>query len=306
MSGRTIAVFAAVGVAAAVIAGALLGGTRTGTVLVPRVAFPAALEALPDGGLLFAERATGRIRVVTASGSIRAEALARVAVRTDGQRGLLGLARARSGDVFAGWVDPGGSLLVGRVAPGPVQVIWRGPATRRQSNGGRIAFTPDGRQLIVGVGDLLEQELVTDPSAPNGKLLLLDPSGEESQRPEVHSSGWNNPFSFEVDADGTVWVADNAPGSEPERLARVSPEGVVTVLAELPARTAPSGLARVPGGLLVCGFRSRALLVYPLRGTVLDEPLTLAEDCALDVVALADGRVAYANEREIRVLEASP
>jgi hypothetical protein len=263
------------------------------------------MEALPDGGLLFAERATGRIRVVTANGSIRGGALAQVMVRADGQRGLLGLARTPGGEVFAAWIDPAGFLLVGRVAPGPVRVIWRGPATRRQSNGGRIAFTPDGR-LVVGVGDLLERELVTDPGAPNGKLLLLDPNGEESQKPEVHSSGWNNPFAFAVDQDGTAWVADNAPGSEPERLARVSPAGVVTVLAELPARTAPSGLARVPGGLLVCGFSSRALLGYRLRGAALGEHVTLAEDCALGVVRLADGRVAYANEREIRVLGVGP
>ncbi|HET6771383.1 MAG TPA: PQQ-dependent sugar dehydrogenase [Actinomycetota bacterium] len=303
MSGRTVAVIAAVGVGVAVISSGLLRSTQTGTVLVSRAAFPTAMEALPDGGLLFAERLTGRIRVVTANGSVQGEALSRVAVRTDGQRGLLGLARESGGDVFAAWVDPSGSLLVGRVAPGPTQVIWRGPTTRRQSNGGRIAITPDGR-LIVGVGDLLDRELVTDPSAPNGKLLLLDPSGEESQRPEVHSSGWNNPFAFDVDEDGAVWVADNAPGSEPERLARVSPAGVVTVLADLPARTAPSGLALVSGGLLVCGFKSRELLGYPLRGGVLGEHLTLAEDCALGVVRLADGRVAYANEREIRVLGA--
>jgi hypothetical protein len=305
VSGRTVVLVASVSVIAAGIASGLLGRSQTGTVLVPRSAFPAAMEALPGGGLMFAERQTGRVREVTASGSVGEKPLAQVTVRADGQRGLLGLARTPEGDVFAAWVDPAGSLLVGRVAPGPVRVIWRGPATRRQSNGGRIAFTPDGR-LVVGVGDLLERELVNDPGAPNGKLLLLDPNGEESQKPEVHSSGWNNPFAFAVDEDGTAWVADNAPGPEPERLARVSPGGVVTVLAELPARTAPSGLARVPGGLLVCGFRSRALLAYRLRGTALGEHLTLAEDCALGVVRLADGRVAYANEREIRVLEAKP
>jgi hypothetical protein len=275
VSRRTLVVIGAVAVAAAVIGAVFLGGTRTETVLVTRAAFPAALEALPDGGFLFAERATGRIRAVTDSGKLRETPVARVAVRADGQRGLLGLARVSGGDVFAAWVDPAGSLLVGRVAPGPLHVIWRGPATRRQSNGGRIAATPDGR-LIVGVGDLLDRELVTDPRTPNGKLLLLDPAGEESQTPDVHSSGWNNPFAFDVDADGTVWIADNAPGSEPERLARVSPAGVVTVLAQLPPRTAPSGLARVPGGLLVCGFRSEALLAYPLVGAALGESVTLA------------------------------
>jgi hypothetical protein len=305
VSGRTVVLVASVGVIAAGIATGLLGRSQTGTVLVPRAAFPAAMEALPGGGLMFAERLTGRVREVTAGGSVGKTPLAQVAVRADGQRGLLGLARTPGGDVFASWVDPAGFLLVGRIAPEPVRVIWRGPATRRQSNGGRIAFTPDGR-LVVGVGDLLERELVNDPGAPNGKLLLLDPSGEESQMPEVHSSGWNNPFAFVVEEDGTAWVADNAPGSEPERLARVSTAGVVTVLTELPARTAPSGLARFPGALLVCGFRSRALLMYPLRGNNLGEPLTLAEDCALGVERLADGRVAYANEREIRVLEARP
>lgn len=305
VTARIVAVTAAVGVIVAAIATGLLEDTRTGTVLVPRAAFPSAMVALPDGGLLFAERATGRVRLVSPNGSIRDRELARVVVRADGQRGLLGLARTSGGDVFAAWVDPDGSLLIGRVAPGPVRVLWRGPATRARSNGGRIAFTPDGR-LLVGVGDLLERELVTDPAAPNGKLLLLDPDGKESQKPEVHSSGWNNPFAFAVDEDGTAWVADNAPGSEPERLARVSSTGVVTVIAELPARSAPSGLARVPGGVIVCGFRSRELLGYSLRGTALGEPVTLAEDCALEVERLVDGRVAYANEREIRVLEAGP
>ena len=55
-----------------------------------------ALQPLPGGGLLFAERTTGRIRRLGADGAPE-ETVATVEVSSGGQRGLLGLARDARG-----------------------------------------------------------------------------------------------------------------------------------------------------------------------------------------------------------------
>jgi len=37
----------------------------------------------------------------------------------------------------------------------------------------------------------------------------------------VVAAGWNNPFAFLPTGDGGLSVADNEPGGDPERIARV-------------------------------------------------------------------------------------
>jgi len=265
-----------------------------------RAAFPAAMAALPDGGVLFAERLTGRIRRVDADGRVDPVPVAAVEVSTRGQRGLLGLAVAGDGRVFAAWTDARRRLLVGEVAPGPRRIVWEGPPTARRANGGRLAFAPDGR-LVIGIGDLLQAARVDDPMTVNGKLLALDPGGAPDQIPAVVSQGWNNPFAFAFAPDGTMWVADNAPGTQPERLTRADIRGPVT---ELPAETAPSGLAVDDAGrLLVCGYASRRLLRYEVVDGRGQRPEMLADDCRLGVVVLNDGRTVYATENRLMVLD---
>lgn len=271
--------------------------------LVEDATFPAALAPLPEGGLLYAERLTGRVRHVAGTRWLAPDPVAEVRVSTDGQRGLLGLA-VRSDEVFAAWTDPDEILVVARVAPAPARLVWEGPRTRERANGGRIAFAPDG-SLVIGIGDLLEPDLVDDAEAPNGKMLRLDPDGEPTQQPETLSGGWHNPFAFTFTPDGELWVADNAPGREPERLARgnLGPEAASVV--ELPPRTAPSGLAFLADGrLAVCGYVSRELVAYRIGtdGIPVRDGRPLATDCALDVAVLADGRVVYADETTIQFL----
>jgi hypothetical protein len=272
-------------------------------VLVGSADNPATMVATRDGGLLYGERLTGRVRVVDPHGRLRATPLATVAVSIDGQRGLLGLAVDRRDRVFAAWSDPARVLVVAQIHPAPVRMVWRGPTTTEEANGGRLAFLRDGT-LVLGVGDLLDRERVADPLAPNGKLLGLDADGAPDQRPRVLSSGWNNPFAFTVTPDGAVWVADNAPGIEPERLARGDVGGRPTSVRELPTKTVPSGLAAVDDRtLVVCGFSSGRLLEFhvdPRRRT--RPPRTLATDCRLGVVRLGD-RLAYATDRGIKLVE---
>jgi glucose/arabinose dehydrogenase len=227
--------------------------------------------------------------------------VAQLDVSTAGQRGLLGLAVDRQGRVFAAWTDRARRLQVAQVSPGPVRPVWSLARTARLANGGRLAFASDGR-LVVGIGDLQQPDRVGDPDQPNGKLLRLDPDGGPDQRPEVLSAGWHNPFAFAVTPEGEVWVADNAPGTEPERLRRGDRAGPVT---RLPQKTAPSGLAAAgDGDLLVCGFVSGDLLRYRVRDDRAEAAGRLAGDCRLGVVVLADGRVAYATADSIRVFAA--
>ncbi len=267
-----------------------------GRTLPPRGAEPiAALAPLAGGGLRYGELRSGRIRD---RGSRRV--LARVAVTTRGQRGLLGLAVA-DGRTFAAYTARDGRLVVDRVLPRPAARVWTGPVTAELGNGGHLAVLADGR-LVVGVGDLGRPSRTRDPGAPNGKLLALDPRGPAGQRPDILSGGWNNPFAFAVAPDGRIWVADNAPGRRPERL------GSGTASAPrwpLPRPIAASGLAVLSAtDVAVCGVASGTLERYRRRSDGSWRPLgPLTTPCRYGVVRLADGRLVVSVDdglREVR------
>lgn len=262
-----------------------------------------ALLALPDGGLMFAERTTGRIQRLDAEGAPQ-ETVATVAVSSEGQRGLLGLARDDRGRLYAAWTDPDARLVVGRVLPDR-RLVWRGPAASELGVGGRLVFAPDGR-LVIGVGDLEQRDRVDDPRAPNGKLLALDVDAPPDQRPRVLSGGWTNPFAFAFTPSGDLWVADNAIGRDKERLAR-GDMGTAANVTDLPSVTAPSGLAALSDReLLLCGYVSRELTVYEIGadGTARRTGPPVARDCALGVIRLRDGRLAYARPDSVAIIDA--
>ena len=118
------------------------------------------------------------------------------------------------------------------------------------------------------------------------------------------SSGWNNPFAFAFAPDGTLYVADNAGGEGDERLAIGNRGSRPIVLATFPPHSVPSGLAvTTEGRLAVCTFLERTLRSYRVAGdAAVPDAVPLATDCAIGVVTLADGTLAYANEREIRTI----
>lgn len=263
-------------------------------VLVRRAPDVTAMAAF-EGGLLYGERKTGRVR------DLDGDVLARVDVSSGGQRGLLGLAVDDVGTIFASWTRPDRQLVVAAVAPGRQRIVWLGPRSTDLATGGHIAFDPNDGSLVIGIGDLQDPGSVSDPRAPNGKLLRLDPDGSPRQRWKLISYGWNNPYAFDFGDDGALWLADNAPGKQEERLLRADPVGPRAVL---PARTAPSGLAVVgEDTLVVCGYRTKLLLRYRVGANGTPRPDgTLAKDCRLGVVALADGRVVYATDSAIKAI----
>lgn len=298
---------AALAVAVAVAAGcgdddARPDPARSGTLLA-RAAGASALEPLPGGGLRFGELG-GRIRDVTRGGEVRD--VARIDVSLGGQRGLLGIAYEGRFTYYVAYTEPAPPrrVVVRRVVPGNSRLIWRGPPSTDLANGGHIELAPDGR-LTIGIGDLQDPAAVDDPGTPNGKLLALDTDGRPDQEPDVLSGGWNNPYAFAWTPGGELWVADNAPGERPERIARADPGGRDRPARNLAERIAPAGLAALGDDeLLLCGFLSRRIdrISISGRGPADLERPPLATDCTLGVAPLSDGRIAYATRRAILVL----
>lgn len=269
-------------------------GSSGGRLLVGDAESPVALAALPGGGLRFGERLTGRVREVDGRGRLQPESVAQVTVSTEGQRGLLGLAVDDQGRTFAAWTDPQETIVVGQVAPGPVRILWRGPASARIGNGGHLAFSPGG-VLVVGIGDLQRGDR-------SGRLLALDPDGPPDQEPRVVSSGWNNPFAFAFSPQASLWVADNAPGEDPERLARVGPDGQPAFIRKLPGRQiAPAGLVALSDTeLVLCAYLPAQLILYDVDS---GQRRMLAGGCRTGVIPLSTGDLAFAGDDEIRVLD---
>lgn len=262
---------------------------------------PIALAARADGSFVVGERRTGRIIAVSSSGVMDPVPVATVALAPigDTQRGLLGLA-IKGSAIYASWTRPDGHIVAAQVAPGRARLVWVGPASARLANGGHLAFAADGR-LVIGIGDLLQHRLIRDPGARNGKLLALDPHGPPTQRPAVLSDGWNNPFAFTATSDGAIWVADNAPGDQPERLGRGDHHDR---RFELPGTRAPAAIVELtPGRLAVCGYLDDALVPIDIRRTppILGQHAIL-HGCRTGAVHLADGRLATTDLQDVRII----
>lgn len=114
------------------------------------------------------------------------------------------------------------------------------------------------------------------------------------------STGWNNPFAFTYTGDGALWVADNSPGRQAERLAR-GDRGRPASVTDLPVKTAPSGIAALADGTLaVCGFVSGTLDRYVRSGDGWRRDATIARGCRYGVVALDGGRIVFSGDGGLR------
>jgi hypothetical protein len=278
-----------------------------------RADFPAAMAALPHGGLVYGELVSGRIWRVDAGGHRSRVPIARVRVSSNGLKGLLGLAVDARGRVFAAFTSAGRNqrLLVERVAPGRTTLVWTGPPAHSEANGGRLAFTPTGR-LLVSLGDRDRSITVSPTGTPiappwpglTGSIISLDPNGGSSQIPMMLATGWFNPFGLVVTRSGAVWVADNAVGDD-EHLARADLGPTPQRAVKLP-HVAPTGVAAVgEKDLYVCGFVSHRLDHYRvgIDGIPHMTGKPLSSDCAIGVIRLSDGTLAYANEHTIRLVQ---
>jgi len=166
---------------------------------------PWGIAFLPDGDALVAERTTARILRVSAGGADPEPVMTVPGVaRNAGEGGLLGLA-VRDDWVYAYLTSTRGDNRIVRFKlGGRVRTVLTGLRSAGVHNGGRIAFGPDGK-LYAGVGDAGNTALSQDRSSRNGKILRMDPDGNNVR---VWSLGHRNVQGLAWDRRGRLWASE--------------------------------------------------------------------------------------------------
>jgi len=197
---------------------------------------PWAVEPLPGGDLLVTEK-PGRMRIISASGSIGEPLGGLPAVDARGQGGLLDVALSPrfSSDraIFWSYSEPregGNATTVARGVLSPdrkridgIRVIFRALPTYNGTlhYGSRLAFGPDG-MLYVTLGE--RSHTVMRPQAQQldshmGKIIRIKPDGsvpsdnpmvgKASALPETWTLGHRNIQSAVFDQKGQLWVVEH-------------------------------------------------------------------------------------------------
>lgn len=189
--------------------------------------------AFAGGDVLVAEKG-GAVRVVRDGAMLGAPLV--VLRAADGfSAGLLGIeAHPGFGDgspyvyAYHTYEGSGGELfnkVLRLYAPGggvsASAVLVDGIPGSRFSNGGAMAFGPDG-MLYVGTGSVSDSlHLAQDPSSLAGKILRMDAGGgvppdNPSPGSYVYASGLRDPQGLAWDADGRMYASDTGPSKNDE------------------------------------------------------------------------------------------
>jgi hypothetical protein len=196
------------------------------------VAGPVTLAVSPSGEVFYGVRATGNVYSAQAG---RVEPDLVVHFDTDQ---LDSIAVEGRSTVYAAYHRrPDGHVVIDRFAAGSeienIRVLAASPEP--------VNIAVDAkRRLLIGIGNRIES---------------IDPVIAHAPAPKEISSGWANPRAFVPGRGDRIWVADDAPKGEKERVAR----GGETNKAKrrrfatvLPKDTDPSGVALRDDELLVC------------------------------------------------------
>lgn len=199
------------------------------------LSYPWGLAFLPDGRMLVTEKA-GRLRVVTADGTVGAPLAGLPAIAVGGQGGLLDIA---VGPTFASdqriyftyseAAPSGGSrVAVGRArfnedSLDQVEVIFR--QSRAVDNelhfGSRLAFGRDGN-LYVSFGERNDNQAAQALDSHLGKVIRIGPDGSvppdnpfvgvAGALPEIWSYGHRNPQGLTRHPEtGELWLVEHGP-----------------------------------------------------------------------------------------------
>ena len=184
-----------------------------------------------DDTLYVAER-VGRVRAVR-NGRVRPRPILDITDRISvgGERGLLGVAFSRDGNVlYVSYTDVEGDSRVvahrmrgGRAVDGGRRQLLAVAQPYANHNGGNVTLGPDG-MLYVGLGDGGAggdpQSNAQNPATLLGKLVRLDPrdgsappdnpfTDDPAYRPEIYAVGLRNPWRFSFDRKtGDLWIGD--------------------------------------------------------------------------------------------------
>lgn len=207
-------------------------------VLAVGLEYPWAVEPLPDGDLLVAEK-PGRLRIVSAAGETGAPIAGLPPVDARGQGGLLDVALApdfSSGRmIYWSYSEPRengngtsvarGVLSEDRTALGGVEVIFRSMPTYdgNKHYGSRLVFAPDG-MLYVTLGERADSPMRRHAQqldghlgkvvriAPDGSVPADNPfAGRSDARPEIWTLGHRNVQSAALDRQGRLWTLEHGP-----------------------------------------------------------------------------------------------
>ena len=199
---------------------------------------PWAVEPLPDGDLLVTER-PGRLRIITADGTMGEAITGLPAVDARGQGGLLDVALSPSfasdNRIYWSFAEPreggnGTSIATGvlsadRRSVENATVILRVLPTYdgTMHYGSRLAFSPDGK-LFVTTGERSDAPMrryAQQLDSHLGKVLRINPdgsvpddnpvAGEAGAQPEIWTLGHRNIQAAAFDTEGRFWVIEHGP-----------------------------------------------------------------------------------------------
>ena len=208
------------------------------TVVATGLVNPWAVEPLPNGDLLVTEK-PGRMRIVSASGTIGQPIDGVPAVDARGQGGLLDVALSPQFDsdrtIYWSFSEPRQGGNATSVARGvltadnrrleQVRVILQTMPVYEGTMhyGSRLAFSPDGK-LLVTTGersDLKTRRQAQELDSHLGKVLRINPDGsvpsdnpfvgQENARPEIWTYGHRNIQAAAFDGDGRFWLVEHGP-----------------------------------------------------------------------------------------------
>lgn len=196
---------------------------------------PWGMAFLPEGGLLVTER-PGRLRPVSADGTVGAPIAGVPKVSARGQGGLLDVALdpdfARNRLVYLSYAEPrsdGAATAVARARLDEknrtltgLEVIFRQQPAYSGGNhfGSRLAFGRD-RTLFITTGDRFDlSEKAQDLSTTLGKVVRVNPDGSipadnpfrqtAGAKPEIYSLGHRNVQAATIEpATGRLWTVEH-------------------------------------------------------------------------------------------------
>jgi glucose/arabinose dehydrogenase len=264
---------------------------------------PWGMDWLPNGDLLVAERATGRIWRIPKGGGkpILAKELPNVD-RNIGEGGLLGIAVSpdyeRDQQVYAYYTGAQDNRVVHFSLDGNETPIVTGIYRSTNHDGGRLAFGPDGK-LWITTGDGLQGSRSQDPRNPGGKILRVNPDGsipdDNPQRGLPYwTLGHRNVQGLAWDDAGNLWASEFGESKAdevnlivkgrnygwPEVEGKGDTEGgrfTNPLVTWSVADASPSGLAYARGSLWVGALRGERIWRIPVEGKRLGDPEGLLE-----------------------------
>ncbi|AKK30740.1 hypothetical protein AB431_21160 [Mycobacterium sp. EPa45] len=210
------------------------GTTPTGPPVFERTPIASGLSSptdfvvLPDGRILITEKA-GAIRVYE-NGALRPDPLLVLPTRTEGERGLLGIAAdpsfADNGFIYVAYTTTDAHYQLSRytvtadgIDPNSVKPLFRSVDVEANNHqGGELVFGPDGK-LYWGIGDNTVGTNARDLSNIHGKILRLNPTDGSAPQdnpfvnsqgavPQIWAYGLRNPFRLEFTPDGRLLAGD--------------------------------------------------------------------------------------------------